>query len=382
MARSSCPIISSRKSSVRWTCTSFEGLALVVCSRDGPKGGWVLSGIARSRLLAEVAVLALASVLAACGGSVGGGEAISCNIKIEGSSTVYPITQAAAELFREENPDARIEVGGAGTSDGFEAFCQGDTEISDASRPIDQAEEVPVCEENGVEFIEIPIAYDGISVVVNKQGNDWARDITSEELAKIWQPSAEGKVTKWSQVRSDWPEDELSLYGPGTESGTYEFFNETIVGNEEEVSRQSDVEMSEDDNVLVQGVSGDKYALGYFGYSYYENNLDTLRALAVDGVRPTEDSIRTGEYLLSRPLFIYVSTDALKKNKAVKPFVDFYLSPQNLDRLVNAAKYVTMPASLEEQSRAQYEDRITGTVFTEEGEPKGGDLEAALERSH
>jgi phosphate transport system substrate-binding protein len=326
-------------------------------------------------------MVTLALVLAGCGasGKETGGP-ISGEISIEGSSTVYPITQAAAELFREENPDARIEVGGAGTSDGFEAFCQGDTEISDASRPIDQAEEVPVCEENGVEFIEIPVAYDGISVVVNKQGNDWARDITSEELAKIWQPSAEGKVTKWSQVRSDWPEEELSLYGPGTESGTYEFFNETIVGNEEEVSRQSDVEMSEDDNVLVQGVSGDKYALGYFGYSYYENNLDKLRALAVDGVRPTEDSIRTGEYLLSRPLFIYVSTDALK-NKAVKPFADFYLSPQNLDRLVNAAKYVTMPASLEEQSRAQYEDRTTGTVFTEEGEPKGGDLEAALQRS-
>jgi phosphate transport system substrate-binding protein len=342
----------------------------------------------RSKLFVVAALLVVLSlVLAGCGGGAsgqqngGGSEAVSGEISIEGSSTVYPITQAAAELFREENPDARIEVGGAGTSDGFEAFCQGDTEISDASRPIDQAEEVPVCEENGVEFIEIPVAYDGISVVVNKRGNDWATDITSEELAKIWEPSAEGEVTKWSQARSDWPDDELSLYGPGTESGTYEFFNETIVGNEEEVSRQSDVEMSEDDNVLVQGVSGDKDALGYFGYSYYENNLDTLRALAVDGVKPTEDSIRTGEYRLSRPLFIYVSTDALKKNKALKPFVEFYLSRQNLDRLVMAAKYVTMPASLEEESRAQYEDRTTGTVFTEEGEPKGGDLEAALKGS-
>src|SRR5215203_5790427 len=380
MARSSCPIISSRKSSVRWTCTSFEGLALVVCSRDGPKGGWVLSGIARSRLLAEVAVLALASVLAACGGSVGGGEAISGNIKIEGSSTVYPITQAAAELFREENPDARIEVGGAGTSDGFEAFCQGDTQISDASKPI-EAEELEVCEENKVEFIEIPVAYDGISVVVNKEGNTWAKDITSEELKKIWEPSAEGKVTKWSQVNPEWPDKPLDLYGPGTESGTYEFFNGEIVGNEEEVNRQSDVEMSEDDNVLVQGVSGDANALGYFGYSYYENNLDTLRALAVDGVKPTEDTIRSGEYLLSRPLFIYVSTEALKNNKAVKPFVDFYLAPENLDRLVKAAKYVTMPASLEKESRAQYEDGTTGTVFDENGEPKGGDLKKALEQS-
>jgi phosphate transport system substrate-binding protein len=358
----------------------------VAWNRDGEKGAQVLSRIAHSRLLTVVFVLALAFVLAACGGSAGGGEGgggeqVLGEIVIEGSSTVQPITQAAAELFAEENPEARIEVGGAGTSDGFEAFCQGDTEISDASRPIDVAEEVPVCEENGVEFIEIPVAYDGISVVVNKKGNDWATDVTSEELKTIWEPAAESKITQWSQVRSDWPDRELSLYGPGTESGTYEFFNEVIVGNEEEVSRQSDVEMSEDDNVLVQGVSGDENALGYFGFSYYENNLDTLRALAVDGVKPSEDTIRTGEYLLSRPLFIYVNTDALKNNKAVKPFVDFYLSEQNLNRLVQAAKYVTLPASLAQESRAQYEDRTTGTVFTEEGEPRGGDLEAALKQS-
>jgi phosphate transport system substrate-binding protein len=327
-------------------------------------------------------LLGLSFLLAACGGASGdqgGGGEVSGTINIEGSSTVQPITQAAAELFREEYPDARIEVGGAGTSDGFEAFCQGDTQISDASRPIDVAEEVPVCEENGVEFIEIPVAYDGISVVVNKQ-NDWATEVTSDELKTMWEPAAEGKITQWSQVRSDWPDRELSLYGPGTESGTYEFFNETIVGNEEEVNR-SDYEASEDDNVLVQGVSGDENALGYFGFSYYENNLDMLKALAVDGVKPTEDTIRTGEYLLSRPLFIYVNTDALKNNKAVKPFVDFYLSEQNLDRLVQAAKYVTLPANLAQESRAQYEDRTTGTVFTEAGEPKGGDLEAALKQS-
>jgi phosphate transport system substrate-binding protein len=344
-------------------------------SRAGRLKSFVVAGL----------IVALSLVLAGCGASGqqngGGGEAVTGEIRIEGSSTVYPITQAAAELFREENPDARIEVGGAGTSDGFEAFCQGDTQISDASRPIDAAEEVPVCKENGVEYIEIPIAYDGISVVVNKQGNDWATDITSEELMKIWEPSAEGKVTTWNQVRSDWPDEPLDLYGPGTESGTYEFFNKTIVANEEEVSRQSDVEMSEDDNVLVQGVSGDANALGYFGYSYYENNLDTLQALAVDGVKPTEDTIRSGEYLLSRPLFIYVSTDALKNNKAVKPFVDFYLAPQNLDRLVKAAKYVTLPASLEDEARAHYEDRTTGTVYNKDGEPKGGDLETALKQS-
>jgi phosphate transport system substrate-binding protein len=323
----------------------------------------------------------LSLVLAACGGSgasEGGGD-VSGSISIEGSSTVQPITQAAAELFREEYPDARIEVGGAGTSDGFEAFCQGDTQISDASRPIDVAEEVPVCEENGVEFIEIPVAYDGISVVVNSQ-NDWASDVTAEELKTMWEPRAEGEITRWNQVNPEWPDRELSLYGPGTESGTYEFFNEVVVGNEEEVNR-SDYEASEDDNVLVQGVSGDENALGYFGYSYYENNRDSLKALAVDGVEPTQGSIRSGEYLLSRPLFIYVSTQALENNDAVKPFVDFYLSEQNLDRLVQAAKYVTLPDSLAQESRTQYEDRTTGTVFNAEGEPKGGDLETALQQS-
>src|SRR5919112_197943 len=325
---------------------SRSKLALKTCV-TATEGVCGLSGTGRSKLFVVAGlIVTLSLVLAGCGGGAsgqqngGGGEPVSGEVRIEGSSTVQPITQAAAELFREENPDARISVGGAGTSDGFEAFCQGDTEISDASRPIDVAEEVPVCEENGVEFIEIPVAYDGISVVVNSQ-NDWATDVTSEELKTMWEPAAEDKITQWSQVRSDWPDRELSLYGPGTESGTYEFFNEVIVGNEEEANR-SDYEASEDDNVLVQGVSGDENALGYFGYSYYENNLDALKALSVDGVEPTADTIRSGEYLLSRPLFIYVSTDALKNNDAVKPFVDFYLAEQNLGRLVEAAKYVPL----------------------------------------
>jgi phosphate transport system substrate-binding protein len=347
------------------------------------KGAYELEKSARLRVLVRAGLLlALSFALAACGGGSGaseGGGSVSGNISIEGSSTVQPITQAAAELFRQEYPEARIEVGGAGTSDGFEAFCQGDTQISDASRPIDVAEEVPVCEENRVEYIEIPVAFDGISVVANSE-NDWASDITSEELKTIWEPAAEGQVTSWNQVRPEWPDNELSLYGPGTESGTYEFFNETIVQNEEEVNR-SDYEASEDDNVLVQGVSGDQNALGYFGYSYYENNRDALKALAVDGVEPTEESIRSGEYLLSRPLFIYVSAKALKNSEAVKAFVDFYLAEQNLNRIVSAAKYVTLPSSLAQEARAQYEDRSTGTVFTAEGEPKGGDLGSALQQS-
>ena len=341
-----------------------------------------MSRILRARFIVGAAlVLALSPVVAACGGGNGGGggEAVSGEITIQGSSTVLPITTAAAELFREENPDARIQVGGAGTSDGFEAFCQGDTQISDASRPIDVAEEVPVCEENGVEFIEIPVAFDGISVVVNSE-NDFATDVTTEELKTMWEPAAEGEITQWSQVRSEWPDEELSLFGPGTESGTYEFFNEVIVGNEEEVNR-TDYESSEDDNVLVQGVAGEQNALGYFGYSYYENNRDSLKALALDGVEPSTETIRSGEYGLSRPLFIYVSTQALQNNDAVQPFVDFYLNQANLSRIVEGANYVTMPDSLTQQSRTQYEDRTTGTVFTEEGEPAGGDLEGALRQA-
>jgi phosphate transport system substrate-binding protein len=322
-------------------------------------------------------LLALPLVLAACGGAGAeqGGGNVSGQISIEGSSTVQPITQAVAEGFAQENPDVQITVGGAGTGDGFEVFCAGETQISDASRPI-EPEEQQACEEGGVEYIEIPVAYDGISVVVNSQ-NDFASDITSEELKTLWEPAAEDKITKWSQVRSEWPGEPIHFYGPGTESGTFDFFTEEIVG--EEGASRTDYQASEDDNVLVQGVSGDPNALGYFGFAYYEQNQDTLKALAVDGVEPSTDTIRSGEYPLSRPLFIYVSAQAVEENKAVDPFVDFYLD--NLDQYVEQARYVTLPGSLEQEARKQWEDRTTGTVFTEEGEPKGGDLESALKQS-
>jgi phosphate transport system substrate-binding protein len=325
--------------------------------------------------------LILALILAACGGgasgSAGGGN-LSGSINVEGSSTVQPITQVAAELFGQEYPDVRFKIGGAGTSDGFEAFCQGDTQISDASRPIDPAEEVPVCKENGVEYIELPVAYDGISIVVNAQ-NDWAQDITTEELKTLWEPAAEGEITQWSQVRSSWPDRPISLYGPGTESGTFEFFTEEVVG-EEDASR-TDYEASENDNVLVRGVGGDENALGYFGYAYYENNKDTLKALALDGVEPTTKTIQTGEYSLSRPLFIYVNAQDLEKTKALQEFVSFYLSEQNLTSIVEHARYVPLPDNLAQETRAQFEDRTAGTVYTAEGEPKGGDLETALKQS-
>jgi phosphate transport system substrate-binding protein len=331
-------------------------------------------------------LLALSLVLAACGGGAGGGGQggdagegggnVSGQIAVEGSSTVLPITQAAAEAFSQENPDVRISVGGAGTGDGFEALCAGETQISDASRPIDPKEEIPACEENGIEYIEIPVAYDGISVVVNPQ-NDFATGITLEELKALWEPEAEGQITRWSQVRSGWPDQEITLYGPGTESGTFDFFTDQVVG--EEGASRSDYQASEDDNVLVQGVSGDPNALGYFGFSYYEVNQDKLKALAVDGVEPNTETIRSGEYPLSRPLFVYVNTQALEENKAVAPFVDFYLD--NLNAFVEQARYVTLPEGLAQESYKQWEDRTTGTVYTPQGEPKGGDLETALRQS-
>jgi phosphate transport system substrate-binding protein len=323
-------------------------------------------------------LLALSLVVAGCGGGASGqedGGGASGQIAIEGSSTVQPITQAVAEAYAGENPDVQITVGGAGTGDGFEAFCSGDTQISDASRPI-EAEEIQACKDGGVEYIEIPVAYDGISVVVNSQ-NDFATDVTLEELKTLWEPAAEGKVNTWQQVRSEWPDQQITLYGPGTESGTFDFFTEEVNG--EEGASRTDYQASEDDNVLVQGVSGDPNALGYFGFAYYENNQETLEALAVDGVEPNTQTIRSAEYPLSRPLFIYISTQALKENKAVEPFVNFYLD--NLDQYVEQARYVTLPGSLEQEARKQWEDRTTGTVYDENGELPGGDLQTALKQS-
>ena len=313
------------------------------------------------------------------GGSGGGGQ-VSGELAIEGSSTVQPITQAVAEGFKEQNPDVRITVGGAGTGDGFEIFCKGETQISDASRPI-EVDEQEACEQNDVEYIEVVVAYDGISFVVNSQGNDWAQDITSAELKKIWEPGS--KVDSWSQVRSEWPDNPLGpseLFGPGSESGTFDFFAETIADPDaEEPALRTNYQASENDNQLVQGVAGNPNALGFFGYSYYENNKDVLRALKLDGIAPTTQTIRAGEYPLSRPLFFYVNAAAVDENKAVEPFVDFYLG--DLDKFVEQAQYVTLPASLEQASKDHWEARATGTVFDENGEPKGGDLETAFKQS-
>jgi phosphate transport system substrate-binding protein len=330
-----------------------------------------LSRAARLSLLTGVLLLTLALVLAGCGGGGGGGQkeeektedtkaaggggGEAGQIAVEGSSTVLQITQAAAEAFNQQNPDVRITVGGSGTGDGFEAFCNGDTQISDASRPIEE-DEVQACQENGIAFIELPVALDALSVVVNSQ-NNFASDITLDQLRTLWEPDAEGQVTTWNQVNPEWLEQQINLYGPGTESGTFDYFTDKVVG--EEGASRTDYQASEDDNVLVQGVSGDPNALGYFGLSYFLQNQQRLKALTVNGVAPSEETAQSGEYPLSRPLFIYVSTQALEETPSVEEFVSYYL--ENLNQFVEQAQYVPLNEQALQEARERFQNRTTGS---------------------
>ena len=307
-----------------------------------------------------VGVASFALVLAACGGGsddtatstddAGGGGALSGAINIDGSSTVAPLTQAAAELFNQENPDVKISVGVSGTGGGFEKFCRGETDISDASRPI-KDEEAAICEENGVEFDEFAIANDALTVVVNPE-NDWATCLTVEELNKIWAPESEGSVTSWAQVRDGFPDVPLDLYGPGTDSGTFDYFTEEING--EGGASRTDFQPSEDDNQIVAGVQGSQGALGYFGFSYYEENADTLTAVEIDNgegcVAPSVDTVIDGSYTpLGRQLFIYPSVASLEDKPQVAAFVRFYI--ENIDAIVEAAQFV--PLSEEQKAALQ-----------------------------
>ncbi len=310
------------------------------------------------------------------GGTSGGGGGASGDISIEGSSTVFPITQRVADQFQEQNSGTRITVGDAGSGDGFEALCNGDVPVSDASRPIDQEEEVPVCEENGVEFIELPVGLDGIAVTVNSE-NDFASELSLDELKNIWEPDS--KVQNWSEVNSEFPDQTLSLYGPGTESGTFDFFTEVVNG--EEGASRTDYQASEDDNVLVQGITGDQNALGYFGYAYFAENQDTLKALKVDGVEVNPSTIESGEYPLSRPLFIYVNKKVLEEEKVIQDFVSFYLEEGNFTNFVEESDYVALPDGAQQEVRTQFEDRTTGTIYNEDGELPGGEIESALKES-
>ena len=298
-------------------------------------------------ILPIAAVLALG--VAACGdddddngGGGSGGGGASGEIAIDGSSTVFPFAQAAAEQFQAENPDVRITVGQSGTGGGFEKFCAGETDISNASRPIDAEEEVPLCEENGVVHKEIQVASDGIAVVTNPALE--VDCLTADQLKEIWEPSS--KVGSLADVDPQLPDTELSLYGPGTDSGTFDFFTDVING--EEGATRKDYQPSEDDNVLVQGVTGDEGGLAYFGHSYAEENKDALNVVQVDGgsgcVEPTLETIQSGEYTpLSRPIFMYPSDEALQKPE-VKAFMDFVLA--NAESIATAAQIV--PASTED----------------------------------
>ena len=278
--------------------------------------------------LVRVAGVALVLLLplAACGG---GGDAsddpyaLTGMVTIDGSSTVFPISEAMAEEFQIANPGVRVTVGISGTGGGFKKFCGGETDISDASRPIKETE-IELCRENGIAPIEIPVASDGLTVVRNP-ANDWATCMTVDELKRVWQPGS--SITRWNQVRPEWPDKEIKLYGPDTDSGTFDYFTEAVVG-EEDASRD-DYTASADDNVLVVGVQGDRGSLGYFGFAYYEESSDVLGAVAVDNgngcVLPARETIENGTYApLSRPMFIYTKAQALAKPQ-VRAFLQFYL---------------------------------------------------------
>ncbi|MBL7924214.1 MAG: PstS family phosphate ABC transporter substrate-binding protein [Bacteroidia bacterium] len=285
----------------------------------------------------KIILAVVITTLAACGGSKeektpeSGTESLSGNISIDGSSTVYPISEAVAEEFRKEAPSVKVTVGLSGTGGGFKKFSRGEIDINDASRTIKE-EEMALCKEHNIDYIELEVGYDGLVVVVHPQ-NNWVNEITVAELKKIWEPEAQGKIKYWNQIRPEWPKEEIHLYGAGVESGTYDYFTEAIVGKSH--SSRGDYTGSEDDNVLVQGVSGDKNSLGFFGLAYFEENKAKLKAVAVDdqndangkgGILPSVETVLNKSYApLSRPLFIYVNSKAVQRPEVIR-FVDFYLA--------------------------------------------------------
>ena len=283
-------------------------------------------------------------------------------IQIDGSSTVFPITEAVSEEFQKSKKrKVKVTVGIAGTGGGFKKFCRGETDISDASRPILKSE-MEVCKQSGVQYIELPVAYDALTVMVNPK-NDWVKSLTVADLKKMWEPSAQGKVTKWNQIRPEWPDSPLKLFGPGADSGTFDYFTEAIVGKAK--SSRGDFTASEDDNVLVQGISNDRNALGYFGFAYYIENQNKLKAVGIDigkgAVMPSAKTVEDGSYQpLSRPIFIYVSKKSLDKPE-VKEYVDFYL--KNAPKLVKDVKYVALPQSAYTVGLEHLKKGKIGTVF-------------------
>jgi phosphate transport system substrate-binding protein len=299
-------------------------------------------------------------------------------IEIDGSSTVFPVTEAAAEEFQKaKRGKIKVTVGISGTGGGFKKFCRGETDISGASRPI-TSKEIAACKEAGVQYIEIPVAFDALTVVIHPK-NEWASTMTVADLKKMWEPSAQGTVTNWNQIRANWPNAPLKLFGPGADSGTFEYFTEAIVGKSR--SSRGDFTASEDDNVLVQGVATDRNALGYFGYAYYAENQKRLKAVAVDngkgGVLPSAEVVENGSYQpLSRPIFIYVSKKSAGRSE-VKEFVEFYL--KNAPTLVKQVRYVPLSSKAYSLAMQRFQKGEIGTVFG--GKPEVGiSIEELLKR--
>lgn len=324
-----------------------------------------------------IAVGAAVVGLAACGksgsSSATGDSSLSGTIRIDGSSTVLPISEAVAEEFAKQYPKVLPTVGRSGTGGGFKKFANGEVDITGASRPI-RPDEDALCKQNGIEYIEIPVAYDAMAVVVNPQ-NTWCDSLTVAELKKIWEPAAQGKITNWSQVRPGFPNERLMLFGAGTDSGTFDYFTAAIVGKEK--ASRGDYTGSEDDDILVQGVARTKGALGYFGLAYYENNQNKLKLVAIDNgngpVLPSRESVINGTYQpLARPLFIYVNVKALERPE-VAEFVKF--SIENSSKLADEVGYIGLPENVIALIKERFERRITGSAFGAEGSKVGVKLE-------
>jgi len=284
-------------------------------------------------------------------------------VKLDGSSTVFPIAEAVAEEFQIQNRGKiHVTVGIAGTGGGFKRFCRGETDISDASRPI-LAEEMEACRKAGIKYIELPIAFDALTVVINPK-NTWVKSMTVADLKKIWEPGAQQRITKWNQVRSEWPNEPLMLFGPGADSGTFDYFTEAVNGKAK--SSRGDYTASEDDNVLVQGVENNKGALGYFGYAYYVPHKDKMRAVGIDNgkgavVLPSVEAVNNATYQpLSRPLFIYIK-DTSAARPEVKQFVEFCLR-EGAD-LVKEVGYVPLPKEAYTLALKKFNDGKLGTIF-------------------
>lgn len=306
-------------------------------------------------------MVALAAVLAGCGGQ----RQEQVIVTVDGSSTVYPVTEAVAEEFQADKAGTvQVTVGVSGTGGGFKKFCRGETDISDASRPI-LAQEIEACRASGVEFIELPVAFDALTVVIHPE-NTWAQEMTVAELKTIWAPEAQGTITRWNQVNPAWPDAPLKLFGPGADSGTFDYFTEAVVGKAK--SSRGDFTASEDDNVLVTGVSQDKNAIGFFGFAYYEENTERLHAVKIKvdadspAVGPSAEAVIDGSYQpLSRPIFIYVNAKSAKERPHVAQFVEYYLT--HAVPLIKEVKYIPLPDSAYVTALANFKANKTGTVF-------------------